>query len=867
MSKHTEHTIPPRWSLKLLRLFLKNEYLEEIEGDMEEVYTDTLKQHSLKKARRMYNREVIKLLRPILIRRMSGNKQLNYIGMLQHNILVALRNFRRHKSSFLINLTGLSTGLACTLLIYLWVNDEMKIDRFHENTDQLHQVLMNFESNSGINTVSWTPAPMAAALKDEIPEIIGSTHVFTHENNGIISSGEKKSFRANELYVSQDFFKVLSFKLRHGNADQVLNDISSVVLSENLALKLFDKVDGLIGQTVKLKRGDMQSEFIISGVFETPPSNSTLQFDAVFHSQKLLSVTPNYNKWEYNEPDTYLLVQKGADLSKVNERITEVVKSKPNVSAAFTLLRPFSDKYLYDNYKNGVQSGGRIVYVKLFSGIALLVLIIACINFMNLSTAQATKRIKEVGIKKAVGIHRRALTFQFLGESTLLSFFALAMALLLVWLVLPEFNSITGKALHLELNYELLIAILSLTLVTGMVSGSYPALYLSGFNPVELLKGKLKTKTSELFIRQGLVIFQFSLSTILMISIFVVFKQIDFIQSKNLGYDRDNVVIFKSEANVRKNVSDFLQSVKTIPGVVEATGTNHDIMENDSNTTGIDWDKKDPEARIGFKYISANYNLIETLNIPLKAGRSYSKEFGNESQKIILNEAAVKVMGYEDPIGKTMTIWRQNVEIIGVLKDFHFESLYKEVKPLFYRVAENNETIMVRIQAGNELETIERLKNHYSAYNEGLPLEFKFLDDRYQDIYEAESKVAGLSKYFAIVAMVISCLGLFGLATFTAQRRMKEISIRKILGSSQIKIVYMLTDQFTRIVGLALLIALPVSYWLSTNWLDGFTYHVQLEWWFFVGAILATLLVAWLTVGLQTWKTARVNPVHHLRNE
>lgn len=858
---------PPRWSLRLLKFFVKKNYLEEIEGDMEEVHEDNLEQYSIKKARKLYNREVIKLLRPILIRKMSGNKQLNTIGMLQHNILIALRNFSRHKSSFMINLTGLSTGLACALLIYLWVNDEMKIDRFHENTDQLHQVLMNFETNNGINTVSWTPAPMAKVLKDEIPEILGSTHVFTYENNGIISTNEEKSFRANELYVSKDFFKVLSFKLKHGTAEQVLNDISSVVLSENLALKLFDKTDGLIGQTVKLKREDIESEFIISGVFETPPLNSTLQFDAVFHSQKLLNASPNYNKWESNDPDTYLLVQKGADLSQVNKRITEIVKSKPNVSVASTLLRPFADKYLYDNYKNGVQSGGRIIYVKLFSGIALLVLIIACINFMNLSTAQATKRVKEVGIKKAIGINRRALTFQFLGESTLLSFFGLIMALLLVWLALPEFNSITGKTLHLEFNNELLIGIFSLTFVTGLISGSYPALYLSGFNPVELLKGKLKTKASELFIRQGLVIFQFSLSTILMISIFVVFKQIDFIQSKNLGYNRDNVVTFKNEGNSRKNTSDFLQNIRTIPGVVEATGTNHDIMENDTNTTGIDWDKKDPEARIGFKYISANYHLIETLNIPLKAGRAYAKNFGNESQKVILNEAAIKVMGYENPIGKSMTIWGQNVEIIGVLEDFHFESLYKEVKPLFYRVSEDNETIMVRIEAGNEIETINRLKSHYSAYNDGLPLEFKFLDDRYQEVYESESKVAALSKYFAIVAMIISCLGLFGLATFSAQRRMKEISIRKILGSSQIKIVYMLTDQFTKIVGIALLIALPVSYWLSTSWLDGFTYHVQLEWWFFVGSILATLTVAWLTVGLQTWKTSKINPVHQLRNE
>ncbi len=857
----------PRWSTKLLRFFLKQKYLEEIEGDLEEIYEDNLENHTVKKARRLYNREVIKLIRPNLLKRFNGSQKLNYYGMLQHNILVALRNFRRHKSSFLINLTGLSTGLACTLLIYLWVNDEMKIDRFLDNADQLHQVLMNFDSNNGINTVSWTPAPMAAALMDEIPEVVGSTHVFTHENNGIISSDENKSFRANELYVSEDFFKVLSFKLKSGNPEQVLNDISSVVLSENLALKLFGKVDELIGQTINLKREDLQSEFIISGIFETPPSHSTLQFDAVFHSQKLLNVSPNYDKWEYNEPDTYLLIQKGADISQVNKRITEVVKSKPNVSAAFTLLRPFADKYLYDNYKNGVQSGGRIIYVKLFSGIALLVLIIACINFMNLSTAQATKRVKEVGIKKAVGIHRRSLTFQFLGESILLSFFALIMSLLLVWLVLPEFNSITGKTLFIELNFESLIAIISLTLVTGLISGSYPALYLSGFNPVELLKGKLKTKTSEIFIRQGLVIFQFSLSTILMISILVVFKQIDFIQSKNLGYNRDNVLIFKSEGKIKENVSGFLQSVKTIPGVVEATGTNHDIMENDSNTTGISWDMKDPEARIGFKYISANYNLIETLNIPLKAGRTYSKDFGNESQKIMLNEAAIKVMGYENPVGKVITIWGQNVEIIGIMKDFHFESLYKEVKPLFYRVAEENETIMIRIQAGNELEVIDRLKSHYSAYNEGLPLEFKFLDDRYQEIYESESKVAGLSKYFAIVAMIITCLGLFGLATFTAQRRMKEISIRKVLGSSRVKIVYMLSGQFTKIIGVALFIALPISYWLSASWLDGFTYHVTLEWWFFASAILATLLIAWLTIGFQTLKASLINPVECLRNE
>ncbi len=487
---------------------------------------------------------------------------------------------------------------------------------------------------------------------------------------------------------------------------------------------------------------------------------------------------------------------------------------------------------------------------------------------MNLSTARASRRLKEVGVKKAIGAKKSTLVGQYLSESTLMAFISLGVALLLVLLMLPQFNVITEKHLTLSFDPLFISVLLGIVLFTGLVAGSYPALYLSKFNPAVVLKGRLTGFIGEAWARKGLVMFQFTLSIILIVSVWVVYQQISFIQTRNLGYNKDNIVIIFSEGVVNEKPETFIEELKKIQGVVNASSTGHDMTGHNGGTYGIEWTGKDPNDRTEFERVSVNYGFIELMGIDMKEGRTFSKDFGDEESTIIFNEAGIKFMGMQDPIGKKVKLWDKDVEIIGVAKDFNFESFHEVVKPLFFFLnVKNSRNIMVRIEKGREQETIARLELFYKEFNPGFPLAYRFLDEDYQELYRSERQVATLSKYFAGLAILISCLGLFGLAAFTAERRVKEIGIRKILGASNAGIIYLLSGEFTKMVLAAIAIALPASWFLASKWLEGFVFHIDLQWWFFGGSGLVALLIAWLTVGVQTFKAARINPTECLRSE
>lgn len=857
----------PHFFRKLFKWFCKPSLHPYLEGDLLEHFNEKVQTQGLKKARRQFAKDVIKLFRPSIIRSFVLSQKLNTLTMLRHTLTITARNFKRHTSTFLINLLGLSSGLIAVLFIYLWVNDELAHDKIHEKDTQLYQLRLNFASPNGVNTVVWTPAPLAPALESTLPEVALASRLFAGSQNGVVSYENGPEIRAREVFADGNLLQVFSFELLVGNAENIVPDISSVAISDQLAMKLFNTTDNLLGKALHLDKDNLTGDYLISGVFKAPPTNSSLQFDAVFSMEQLLIKSPQMNQWNYNNPDTYLVLQPGADPLVVNAKLEELLKSKPQVEIASTVMHKFSDGYLHGTFKNGEVVGGRITYVRLFSGIALIILLIACINFMNLATAQAAKRLKEVGVKKALGIHRQSLIFQFLTESVVLAFVSLFVALLFVYLFLPGFNSIVGKELELAPDLNLIFILLAITLTTGLLAGSYPALYLSGFKTVALLKGKLKANTNDLWFRKGLVIFQFATSIVLILSILVVYQQIELIQNKNLGYDRENVISFPVEGKISNNVNAFLDEVANLPGIVSATGAAHSILVNGSSTRGVNWEDKAPEEFIPFKYISANYHYDETLNIELVAGRYYAKEFGNDKQNVVINEAAVRTIGLEDPIGEIINIWGENRQIIGVVKDFHMESFYEEVKPMFLNLTDRNYEIMLRIQAGAERQTIERVRDFYTEYNNGLAFDFKFMDTRYQELYESENRVSALSQYFAGIAMIISCLGLFGLATFSAERRIKEIGIRKALGASVVSVIGILTGDFARMVLIAIALALPLGYWLASDWLSGFAYHIELQWWFFALTGLATLLVAMLTIGLRTFRAASAKPTDCLRYE
>jgi putative ABC transport system permease protein len=745
--------------------------------------------------------------------------------------------------------------------------DELSVDKFHEKKDQLFQVMGRTQLAGEIGVDSSTPWALAQTLVNEMPEIeYAASASLPDWFPKFTLSVENKNIKATGQYVSKDYFNMFSFHLFQGDKNQVLSDKSSIVISEKLAMKLFNTTENLIGKVVKFQQ---DAQYFVSGVFKNIPPNSSTQFDFALSYQILTDKSPENLNWNNFGPATYVTLKPGTNLSQFNNKIAGLIKTRNKKSNVTLFLRPFSDGYLYEKYENGAQAGGRIEYLRQFSIIAIFILIIACINFMNLSTAKASRRIKEVGIKKVIGVLRRTLVFQYLGESMLIAFLSLFLAIIIVVAFLPQFNNITGKHLILHANIDLILSLLGITLVTGLISGSYPAVYLSGFNPATVLKGKVKSSLAELWVREGLVVFQFTLSVILIVSVLIVYKQIEFIQSKNLGYNKDNIIYFPREGKVYENLETFLTEVKNIPGTLNASSIGQGMFSGSNTTTGVYWQGKNPDDIISFARRPVNYDAIEMLGIELKEGRAFSRDFGADTSTIIVNEAAIGVMGLRDPIGKVIDLRNDKKrQIVGVIKNFHYESLRSSVSPMFFVLSpENTQYIIVKIEAGKERETIDKLQQFYTRFNPGFSFDYKFLDEDYQAQYSSEKRVAALSRYFAGLAILISCLGLFGLASFTAERRRKEIGIRKVLGSSNFNIIYLLSSDFTKLVLAAIVIALPVSYLIIKHWLNNFAYRIELEPWYFIGAGLMALVIAWLTVSMQAIKAAVAKPVKSLRTE
>ena len=784
--------------------------------------------------------------------------------MIQHYFKLAFRNFQRQKSSFLINLVGLSTGLACALIIFLWVKDELQMDKFLPNEAQLYRIQEHQQYATDIMTTNSTPGPLVDALKEEFPEIAHAATVVWGNNFTLFYKG--KGFKVSGRPVGADFLHIIKVPMLAGDRVSALEDLNSIVISESTAKKMFGSSTAAMGQTISL---DKESERMIGGVFQDLPSNSTIQFDMVLPFDKFRQGKDWLYRWGNNGPRTFVTLKEGTNYQDLSDKMADFIKTKEEESNVTLFLKPYAESYLYGRYENGKLTGGRIEYVRLFSLIAIFILIIACINFMNLSTARASRRAKEVGVKKAIGAERGVLINQYLSESMLIAFMSLGAAMLMVYLFLPQFNIITDKAITFDLSPKILGGFLGITLLTGLLAGSYPAFYLSSFEPVEVLKGTIKSSLGELWARRGLVIFQFTLSIILIVAVTVVYKQIQFVQSKNLGYKKENLIKFGTEGQLYEKLTPFLAEAKKVPGIANISSIGHGMIGRNNNTSGLNWDGKDPNDRILFENISVNHDLLETIKVNLKNGRFFSRDFGADSTKIIFNDAAIQVMGLENPVGQTIKLWEEyDLEIIGVVENFHFESLHEPVKPAFFWLNPDNAwLVMASLEAGKEKAALATLEKVYNNFNPGFEFDYQFLDEQYARQYQAEQRVASLAGYFAGFAILISCLGLFGLAAFTADRKKKEIGIRKVLGASVVNIITLLTKDFTRLVIVAILIGLPISWYVVDDWLARFAYRIDLNIWFFALAGSLVLLISWLTVSSQAFSSAMVNPKDCLKDD
>ena len=784
--------------------------------------------------------------------------------MVLHHIKLTMRNIKARKSSFFINLAGLSTGLACTLLICLWVVDELSMDKFHKDTERIYQVMEHQQYSDHLMTTTSTPGVLAETMKEELPEVEEAATT-TWINQFTLSVGET-NLKYDGYFVGPDYFKIFTYKFLEGNPKDVLKDKKSIVISEEVAMGLFGQKTDVIGREIEWQH---EKSYLVAGVFEKVPSKSSYRFDFVLSFEEFKDDNEWVTSWGNNGPSTYIKINEGASANELGGKIKDFVKDRNDESNVELFLQRYDTRYLYGKYDNGTQAGGGIAYVKLFSLIALFVLVIACINFMNLSTARAGQRAKEIGVKKVVGAYRSSLVAQFLTESAMISFFSLLVALGIVWLLLPEFNEITLKQIEFGFSGELFLSACGITLLTGLLAGSYPALYLSGLNSLNIMKGAIHGAFGELFARRGLVIFQFFLSILMIAGVIIIYNQINYVQSKNLGYNKDNLVLFTAEGAIEEDLEVFLNELRKVPGVVGASSTSHRFLGRNNNTSGLEWPGKPEDQDILFENIQVNYGLLELLDLKLKEGRFFSRDFTSDSTKIIFNETAIEIMGLEDPIGTTVRLWKEyDLEIVGVVKDFNFQSLHEDVKPLFFVLSDNyNWNIMARISAGSEKETLAGMEALYKDFNPGFAFDYRFQDDEYGKLYATETRIATLSQYFAGFGVLISCLGLFGLAAYTAERRTKEIGIRKVMGASVSGIVLLLSKDFTRLVLISVVLALPPAYYLAGMWLSDFAYRIELSYLYFIYAGLTALLVAWLTVGGQALKAARINPTKCLRNE
>ena len=780
-------------------------------------------------------------------------------------LTIAVRNLIRHKGYSFINIAGLGMGMACAILILLWVQDELSYDRFHKNAGRLYRVEEEQQYSAGLYHVNVTPYPAGPAFKEGIPEIADASRYAWA--GGLLFRYEEKAFFENDIQaVDPSFLRMFSFPLVKGVAETALEDPHSLILTRSVAKKYFGDEDP-IGRVISVNN---QYEFTVTGLIEEMPENSSLRFGMLipFAFQKERGWWSD--NWGNNSIFTYVQLREGASIQAVGEKMTAMLKRNIEESTVQFVLAPLTRMHLHSYFGFG-RPMGNIQYVYIFSALALFVLLIACINFMNLSTARSARRAREIGLRKVVGALRGHMIRQFLGESLLLAGIALLFAIPLVEFLLPFFNELSGKKIELELSGDLslLPLLIGVTLFTGLVAGSYPALFLSSFRPAVVLKGNLRSGASSSLFRRLLVVLQFTLSIGLIIGTGVVYNQVTFMRGKQLGYDKEQLLNIRMRGDISRSYDELKAELTTHPAIQRVSAAQQRLPHIGSNSGGGEWDGKDPELDVVIGHTQVDYDFVETMGIELVEGRSFSREFSTDVEEAYLvNEKLVELMGVDSAVGKRFSLWREG-RIIGVMKDFHFKSVRGEIEPLVLGLEDpqNLSWMIVKLHPESAVSGIEFLKETWEKMVPEYPLEYEFLDRDFDYMYRTEERMGEILKYFSIVAVLIGCLGLFGLASFMAEQRTKEIGVRKVLGASVTGVVLLLTREFTRWVLLANLIAWPVAWYAMDEWLENFAYRIDLGWTTFALAGLAALAIAWLTVSYQAIRAALANPVEALRYE
>lgn len=790
--------------------------------------------------------------------------------MIKNYLKIAWRNLVKNKAHSFINITGLSVGLACSLLILLWVQNELSIDGYHQNGDRLYKVYEREYYDHKIDGNYDTPGMMGAELKKGLPEVEYAINMEDGNDDHTFRVGNK-ILKVNGTFAGADIFNMFSYPLVKGEAGTALNSPLSMAISQKMAAMFFGNPDMAMGKTIRFEN---KKDFTVTAVFKDLPENTSRKFEYVINWDAYLAENPGSKSWNNSGPLTFVMLRKDANPVLVDKKITHFLDTYRTQEKSYRVehgLQRFDQVYLHSNFEDGKITGGRIEYVRLFSIIALFVLLIACINFMNLTTAQSVKRAREIGVRKVMGAVRGVLIRQFIGESLLLTVLAVVVAVVLTAVLLPAFNQVTQKEIVMpfgEVSFWLKLMVI--TLITGLISGSYPALFLSSFNPVKVLKGTLKLDAGAVWFRKGLVVMQFILSSVLIIATIVVSKQINFIQTRNLGYDREDLVYIPIEGDLGAKYDIFKNEAMSMPGIKSVSQMSNNPTFIDNSTIGVTWEGKDPNNTVAFPNIAVGYNFVHTLKLKMLAGRDFSADYPADSNNYIINQVTQQKLGFADPVGKYITMWGRKGKIIGLVKDFHFQSLHKQILPLIIRPVRgklSRGNILVRTQAGKTKEALAAISKLCREINPNFPFNYNFSDEQYQRLYRSEQIVGRLSNIFAFLAIFISCLGLLGLAMFTAEQRIKEIGVRKVLGASIASIFGLLSSEFLALVITAMLIATPIAWYAMNSWLQGFAYRTTIQWWMFALSGGLIVLIALATVSVQAIKAALVNPIKSLRSE
>lgn len=800
--------------------------------------------------------------------------------MVKNYLLIAFRNLIRQKSYSIINILGLAIGFAAFILIVLHVVHEFSFDRFHKNADNIYRVCINGRISGDVFNVAVCASPTGGAMVREMPEVLKSVRIQKLPQTVFFSTDGDRFYEDGMIFADSTFFEVFSFEMIAGNLETALDEPNCLVLTETIAKKHFPG-ETPIGKSLKLND---KETFIITGIIQDVPANAHFTFNMVSSYATFLKMNGSEGNedWGSLNVHTYVLLVDGTDPGQVEAKFPELLRKNmgelsemPSISFE-PYLQPMTSIHLNSNLMAELGSNSDIHYVYAFLAVAVFILLIACINFMNLSTARSMKRAKEVGLRKVVGADRRQLIFQFIGESLILSFIGLIVGLILVELVLPTFNQILDKEFSLSLfqhKYEFIL-LLGLVIVVGVVAGSYPAFYLSAFQPVKVLKGSPGNKSKKSSVRNILVVIQFSISVFLIICTGFIYSQVVYIRSKKLGFDKEQLVVIPLRGErMHHNANVIKAELKNLSSVANVSLSQF-IPGSDMNGNGYIPEGGDEKAPwIIFTNI-VDYDYVKTMGMEIVKGRDFSRTYSTDSNAVLINETLMKKLGWDDPLNKKITGFHYDsifeLHIVGVVKDFHFRSLHDAIEPyLMYIGSQNNNYLNVRLQAGNFDENLKAIQEKWEETESSFPFDYLFLDKDLDNLYKAESRIGGLFLSFTFIAIFIACLGLFGLASYNAEQRTREIGIRKALGSSVEQIVVLMSKQFTIWILVANIIAWPLAYYFIDRWLGNFAYSITVaeKWYIFFIAGIITLIIALLTVLFQAVKAALTNPVEAIKYE